>query len=122
MNPRLCAILLTVLPALAGCFDNTYVKQDRTDRRPRVLAVTDHDGGAHECLLLKDRLWYVGQGPRLLVLEGRGTTVYYQIADPTIYALCDLVCDRIQQQHLSQVWPTTSANKKPTARLVKRAA
>ncbi len=54
--------------------------------------------------------------------EGRGTTVYYQIADPTIYALCDLVCDRIQQQYLSLAWPTTSANKKPTARLVKRAA
>jgi DNA-binding transcriptional ArsR family regulator len=54
--------------------------------------------------------------------EGRGTTVYYQIADPTIYALCDLVCDRIQQQHLSQAWPTTSANKKNPARLVRRAA
>jgi hypothetical protein len=34
--------------------------------------------------------------------KGRGTTVYDQITDPTIYALCDLVCDRIQQQYLSQ--------------------
>jgi DNA-binding transcriptional ArsR family regulator len=48
--------------------------------------------------------------------EGRGTSVYYQIADPTIYALCDLVCDRITQQHLAQAWPVTTATKKrPTA-------
>ncbi len=43
--------------------------------------------------------------------EGRGTSVYYQIADPTIYALCDLVCDRITQQHLAQAWPVTTATK-----------
>ena len=44
--------------------------------------------------------------------EGRGTSVYYQIADPTIYALCDLVCDRITQQYLEQTWPMLSATKK----------
>ena len=44
--------------------------------------------------------------------EGRGTSVYYQIADPTIYTLCDLVCDRISQQHLAQAWPVPSATKK----------
>jgi len=44
--------------------------------------------------------------------EGRGTSVYYQIADPTIYALCDLVCDRITQQHLEQAWPLLSTSKK----------
>ncbi|MEY4439245.1 MAG: hypothetical protein RIQ36_709 [Pseudomonadota bacterium] len=44
--------------------------------------------------------------------EGRGTSVYYQIADPTIYALCDLVCDRISQQHKAQAWPTKAAPKK----------
>jgi len=44
--------------------------------------------------------------------EGRGTSVYYQIADPTIYALCDLVCDRITQQHLEQTWPMLSTTKK----------
>jgi DNA-binding transcriptional ArsR family regulator len=44
--------------------------------------------------------------------EGRGTSVYYQIADPTIYALCDLVCDRISQQHMAQAWPTRAAPKK----------
>lgn len=44
--------------------------------------------------------------------EGRGTSVYYQIADPTIYTLCDLVCDRISQQHLAQAWPVPSTNKK----------
>ena len=44
--------------------------------------------------------------------EGRGTSVYYQIADPTIYALCDLVCDRITQQHLAQAWPLAAVTKK----------
>ena len=44
--------------------------------------------------------------------EGRGTSVYYQIADPTIYALCDLVCDRIAQQHSEQAWPTAATPKK----------
>jgi DNA-binding transcriptional ArsR family regulator len=46
--------------------------------------------------------------------EGRGTSVYYQIADPTIYALCDLVCDRISQQHSAQAWPTSVTPKKRT--------
>ena len=44
--------------------------------------------------------------------QGRGTHVYYLIADPTIYALCDLVCDRIQQQHARQAWPQTALTKK----------
>jgi DNA-binding transcriptional ArsR family regulator len=44
--------------------------------------------------------------------EGRGTSVYYQIADPTIYALCDLVCDRIAQQHSAQAWPSVMPVKK----------
>ena len=30
--------------------------------------------------------------------EGRGTAVYYQIADPAVYRLCDLVCDSIARQ------------------------
>ena len=34
----------------------------------------------------------------LVKREGRGTSVYYQIADPTIYALCDLVCGNIARQ------------------------
>lgn len=31
--------------------------------------------------------------------EGRGTSVYYRIADDSVYALCDLVCDNIAQQY-----------------------
>jgi len=31
----------------------------------------------------------------LVAREGRGTSVFYRIADTSIYALCDLVCDRI---------------------------
>jgi len=35
---------------------------------------------------------------RLLARESRGTSVYYRIADPSIYALCDLVCGTIARQ------------------------
>ena len=31
----------------------------------------------------------------LVKREGRGTAVYYTIADPSVYALCDLVCGNI---------------------------
>lgn len=31
----------------------------------------------------------------LVAREGRGTAVYYRIADPSVYALCDLVCGNI---------------------------
>ena len=31
--------------------------------------------------------------------ESRGTSVYYRIADPAVYALCDLVCDNIAKQY-----------------------
>lgn len=31
--------------------------------------------------------------------EGRGTSVYYRIADPSVYALCDLVCGQLARHH-----------------------
>ncbi|MBK7719219.1 MAG: metalloregulator ArsR/SmtB family transcription factor [Giesbergeria sp.] len=31
--------------------------------------------------------------------ESRGTSVYYRIADSSVYALCDLVCDSIARQY-----------------------
>ncbi len=31
----------------------------------------------------------------LVAREGRGTSVYYRIADDSVYALCDLVCGNI---------------------------
>ncbi len=34
----------------------------------------------------------------LVERQSRGTSVYYSIADDSIYALCDLVCGRIAQQ------------------------
>jgi DNA-binding transcriptional ArsR family regulator len=34
----------------------------------------------------------------LVAREGRGTSVYYRIADPAIYALCDLVCGNVARQ------------------------
>jgi DNA-binding transcriptional ArsR family regulator len=34
----------------------------------------------------------------LVAREGRGTTVFYRIADPSVYALCDLVCGNVARQ------------------------
>ncbi|MDE2400421.1 MAG: helix-turn-helix transcriptional regulator [Burkholderiales bacterium] len=34
----------------------------------------------------------------LVVRESRGTSVYYRIADESVYALCDLVCGNIGRQ------------------------
>ena len=34
----------------------------------------------------------------LVAREARGTSVYYRIADPSIYALCDLVCGNVARQ------------------------
>jgi DNA-binding transcriptional ArsR family regulator len=34
----------------------------------------------------------------LVARENRGTSVYYRIADESIYALCDLVCGNIARQ------------------------
>ncbi len=69
---RLLPATLLALSLLGGCFDNTYIKEDRSDRRLRIPRVTDHVGGSHDCVLVRDRVWYVGHGPKLLVLEGRG--------------------------------------------------
>ena len=34
----------------------------------------------------------------LVAREGRGTSVYYRIADGSVYALCDLVCGNIARR------------------------
>ena len=34
----------------------------------------------------------------LVEREGRGTAVYYRIADDSVYALCDLVCGNVARQ------------------------
>lgn len=34
----------------------------------------------------------------LLARESRGTSVYYRIADPAIYELCNLVCDNLARR------------------------
>jgi DNA-binding transcriptional ArsR family regulator len=37
----------------------------------------------------------------LLARESRGTSVYYHIADPAIYELCNLVCDNLGRRFAS---------------------
>lgn len=53
----------------------------------------------------------------LVARDHRGTSVYYRIADESVYALCDLVCGSIVRQfeqtaHARQAFAQTSGRKK----------
>ena len=53
----------------------------------------------------------------LVAREGRGTAVYYRIADDSVFALCDLVCGnvaRVMQQRLAHQQAFTQAPSPPT--------
>ncbi|MRD48842.1 helix-turn-helix transcriptional regulator [Caenimonas koreensis] len=56
--------------------------------------------------------------------EGRGTSVYYRIADPGVFALCDLVCGSIARQHESAARESQVfiASAKRATRTARRAA
>jgi DNA-binding transcriptional ArsR family regulator len=51
----------------------------------------------------------------LLARESRGTSVYYRIADPAIYELCNLVCD-----NLARRFDSTSAQRAAFAPAARR--
>jgi len=44
------------------------------------------------------------------VRESRGTSLFYRIADESVYALCDLVCGNISR-HVDRASPTRQAFK-----------
>jgi len=58
--------------SLCACMDETYVKEDRTDKRVKTLKLSHHVGGTQDCVLVHDGIWYLGFGQELQVLEGRG--------------------------------------------------
>ena len=68
---KLVIVALSALP-LCGCLDETYIKEDRTDKRNKTLKLVHHVGGTQDCMLVNEGVWYVGFGSQLLVLEGRG--------------------------------------------------
>ena len=56
----------------------------------------------------------------LVQREARGNSAYYRIADPSVYALCDLVCgsiarqfERTAQEHAAFVAPATAPAAAP---------
>ena len=49
----------------------------------------------------------------MVAREGRGTSVYYRIADPAIFELCDLVCSSISRQFKLQASIQKSFNAAP---------
>ncbi|HYD77689.1 metalloregulator ArsR/SmtB family transcription factor [Ramlibacter sp.] len=60
----------------------------------------------------------------LVQRESRGTAVYYSIADPAVYALCDLVCGNIarQQERTAVEHRLFAANAAPAASRRRRSA
>ncbi|MDE2605851.1 MAG: helix-turn-helix transcriptional regulator [Burkholderiales bacterium] len=58
----------------------------------------------------------------LLEREARGTSVYYRIADPSVFDLCDLVCGNIVRQHerTAQAGRMFAASAQPPAAPARR--
>ena len=52
--------------------------------------------------------------------ESRGTSAYYRIADPSVYALCDLVCGNIARQHERAVKDRRTFTRAGAGRVVRR--
>lgn len=57
----------------------------------------------------------------LVERTSRGTSVYYRIADPATYELCDLVCGQIQKRyvrraHLPKLFAQTTARARRSRR------
>lgn len=58
----------------------------------------------------------------LVAREGRGTAVYYRIADESVYALCDLVCGALAKQHDKRVEEARHFRVLPRATARRKAA
>ncbi len=56
----------------------------------------------------------------LVTREARGTSAYYRIADPSIYQLCDLVCDQLAQHFANQADLHLAFSNKPKKKLAVR--
>ena len=57
----------------------------------------------------------------LVVRESRGTSVYYRIADASIYALCDLVCGNIARKFERAALESAAFGAAPKRRAAARA-
>ena len=57
----------------------------------------------------------------LVVRESRGTSVYYRIADASIYALCDLVCGNIARKFERAALASAAFGAAPKRRAAARA-
>ncbi|MGZ8254636.1 MAG: ArsR/SmtB family transcription factor [Burkholderiaceae bacterium] len=56
----------------------------------------------------------------LVARESRGTSVYYRIADDSVYALCDLVCGSIARQHELAAKDRRAFSRSGTGRATRR--
>lgn len=95
MRGALSAILPLVALLVTACTP-TYVPEDRTDRRERVLHVTKHVGGSHHRTLAAGSHWFQSFSNQVLVLDpADGRTVSEVEPEPwgTGGAVVDLALD-----------------------------
>ncbi len=50
----------------------------------------------------------------ILSRQPKGTSAYYEIADPIIFELCEIACDRVSQRVLQQAESLKAFRGKPT--------
>lgn len=62
------AVALVAAVAASGCAP-TYVPEDRTDRREKVLKITHHAGGTHHATVVENGRWFQAFGNELLVID-----------------------------------------------------
>jgi hypothetical protein len=67
-SPSVCRALAVAAVAVAGCTP-TYVPEDRTDRREKVLRITSHAGGTHHATLVENGRWFQTFGNELMVID-----------------------------------------------------
>ena len=53
----------------------------------------------------------------IVTRESRGVSVYFQVVDPTIFQMCDLVCGQIERQFDAAVRKRASFARTPAARI-----
>ncbi len=96
-RPRIAGgTTIAVLAAamVAGCIDESYVAEDRTDRTPRDLRVMHHAGGTHHRTLIRGGTWYVSRGVVVQALDpntGKNRGECTIVTDGTAGPVVDLV-------------------------------
>lgn len=67
--PRFLVASVAVLAAAFAACTPQYIAEDRTDRRERVLRITQHVGGTHHAMAVEGGRWFQAFGNALLAID-----------------------------------------------------